>query len=78
MSADSTTDFVEFDPRGDSTILRFPLSIELADRLISEYVKSSAPGAKLLDEIHILVSPSAIKKAYEAIPFPEGVRPNEP
>ena len=73
MSDDSNTDFVQFEPGEDSTVLRFPLSVDRANELIREFVATAAPNASLLDEIHILVSPEAIKRAYDAIPFPPGL-----
>jgi len=74
MSDDNITtdDFLEFDPHSDSTILRFPLSADRAEQLLREYVSTDTfPDVELLDEIHILVSPAAIKKVNDAFPRPD-------
>lgn len=71
MSQDSNTDFVQFDPQGDSTVLRLPLSIEQANEFIGEFVQGLAPDASMLDEIHILISPEAIARVRDSFPIPD-------
>jgi hypothetical protein len=69
--ADSSTEFFEFDPSGATTVVRFPLDAERAENLLREYAAAGhVPQMDLIDEIHILVSPEAIKRAHDAIPIP--------
>jgi len=66
----NTNEFVEIDNGESETTIRFPLSAELAAELLAQYVQSPMPDISMVDQIHILVSPEAIKRAYDAIPFP--------
>lgn len=76
MSTDSNMEFLETynDEIGGEpfTTVRFPLSAERAEELLREFVSTGrTPPIDMIDEIHILVSPTAIKRAYDAIPRPD-------
>ena len=74
MSENSNTkpgNFLEFDPTGDSTILRFSLSPDRAEALLRTLDLGSSPPIDLLDEVQFLISPAALKRAYDEVPFPE-------
>lgn len=77
MSIDDNTsdDFVEMKPDGDSTILRFPLEVARAAKLVSEFANTDhLPPLDLINEIHVVINadPAELVDSNET-PIPDAV-----